>query len=318
MNQDEGHIVTLRHSKQGGYLRGTTEQISRETKIFFIFPSRYQETDRFYVVLDNQPDQWILRPKHKQSTQLRYGDEFTIQHKSSRRYLNSFIAEKSETTEQGLMCLTNSESWFFMQTCQHIRYCYSIINQIQTLHSHYNKYKFYKVSNYREVTSFKERDDNDFWQISLETPIHMDIDYKLIKSGDKVLIKNIHDLEYMQLVGNTIELVKGNHHGNMKKLNYIGARSMIMQLVFDNFDQTYIYIVPTKQYIDIDENEVVRLQSAKIRPFQIIPIKSKEFLLGQYFYIQIHDRYLSRGNNQKLSLNQFPNVLSIWSIEQKE
>ena len=50
----------------------------------------------------------------------------------------------------------------------------------------------------------------------------MDIDYKLIKSGDKVLIKNIHDLEYMQLVGNTIELVKGNHYGNMKTKLYRG------------------------------------------------------------------------------------------------
>lgn len=46
--------------------------------------------------------------------------------------------------------------------------------------------------------------------------MYMDIDYKLIKSGDKVLIKNIHDLEYMQLVGNTVELVKSYNPGNIK------------------------------------------------------------------------------------------------------
>ena len=47
------------------------------------------------------------------------------------------------------------------------------------------------------MTSFKERDENDYWQIYLETPMCMEIDYKLIKSGEKVLIKNIHDLEYL-------------------------------------------------------------------------------------------------------------------------
>lgn len=55
------------------------------------------------------------------------------------------------------------------------------------------------MKNYNEVTAFKERDSNDFWCINFETqnPLGMDIDFKLIKSGDRVLLRNIHDLEYL-------------------------------------------------------------------------------------------------------------------------
>ncbi|KAM3130136.1 hypothetical protein pb186bvf_017739 [Paramecium bursaria] len=320
--QQKNHIVSLQHVNRKGYLKGTISALQRTTYLGFIPLKYYSDNNRFYVVLDQESDQWILKTKYDFSNKIRYGDEFTLQNKTYGLFLNSFPDELSETTSQGLMCLSTKPQWFFIQPTSlqllSIEIDGTSIVRIlnsqnkQALHSHQEKYFQSQVNQYKEVTSYSNRDDNDFWYIQQIQPPNEIVEAP-VQQGDIVIIRNVYDIQYLSFTNDSVICKSPPQDENTP---------IFIDIIFDNdqyideLTKVYLQQVGTNFCLDFNQTGDIVLNPYQQEPLRIIPLTREILMVGQPFYIQRNFKYLTRTDNEQLSLIEFPNIMSIWVIEQ--
>ncbi|CAD8138647.1 unnamed protein product [Paramecium pentaurelia] len=211
LNIQQGKLLQLRHVTTQQYLKGTIHFVI-EKNLF-----GQKELDEYYLGTTPKEDDFytyfILEKYQPTNNDLELGDIVSIQNYGQQQFVRLNSSKKSEVTQQCYAYLGDEKHYFviqpekdiFINNCNAIdtsisnKYVrFTSIDNGYSLHSHLRTYKSENVSQYNEVTGYKNCDKNDLWEI---IPVHenktKNFAHKVqtfepiqINSGNTIIIRN--------------------------------------------------------------------------------------------------------------------------------
>ncbi|CAD8132144.1 unnamed protein product [Paramecium pentaurelia] len=208
----QGILIQLRNVATKQYLKGTIHFVTM--KSFF----RQKELEEYYLGTTQKEDDFytyfIIQKYLPTNNNLELGDIVSIQNYGQVQYVNLNSKRQSEVTKQCYAYLGEEKHYFVIQSdndiftnnCQTIetsitnKYLrFTSIDNGYSLHSHPKAYKAQHVSQYNEVSGYKNCDENTLWEIlpvkqnQIKGFIHKVQTYQLIQiyCGDIIIIRNL-------------------------------------------------------------------------------------------------------------------------------
>ncbi|KAM3130133.1 hypothetical protein pb186bvf_017736 [Paramecium bursaria] len=177
MNQNDsiqdGSFIYIKHFKTKNFLRAIAHSYKKQKDDFYLGTTP-QVDDKYNI--------FQIKTLYGHSPNIKYGDLVSLQNFCTLKYVTEIFEKKSFVTKQGrvLLCQDDIPQQWLLQPVfdlvqspktqilesivgKQVR----IINSYNgsALHSHQHSYPEFKQ--YNEVTTFRDKDDNDFWEIVL-------------------------------------------------------------------------------------------------------------------------------------------------------
>ncbi|CAD8136245.1 unnamed protein product [Paramecium octaurelia] len=207
----QGRLLQIRHVATKQYLKGTIHLVVEKTMF------GQKELDQYYLGTTPKEDDFytyfILHKYQLTENDLGLGDVVAIQNYGQQQFINLNAQKKSEVTQQCFAYLDEQKHYFVIKPEKDI--FVNNYNAIDTsidkkyvritsidngfsLHSHCRTYKTESVSQYNEVTGYKNCDENDLWELLPVQeglakgfqPQVQTLEPIQIKSGDTIIIRN--------------------------------------------------------------------------------------------------------------------------------
>ncbi|CAK72753.1 unnamed protein product (macronuclear) [Paramecium tetraurelia] len=178
----QGRLIQIRHVATKQYLKGTIHLVIEKTMF------KKKELDQYYLGTTPKEDDFytyfILQKYQPTENDLRLGDVVAIQNYGQQQFVNLNAQKKSEVTQQCYAYLDEEKHYFVIRPEKDIflnnqnaidnsidkKYVrITSIDNGYSLHSHLRTYKTESVSQYNEVTGYKNCDENDLWEL---LPVH--------------------------------------------------------------------------------------------------------------------------------------------------